>query len=91
MSRRWIALGALGLVALSGCDAFPIHYRSPGPESGIITGNPGTGVEVSSQGSGVGKRSASGPPIDQTGTSTQVLGTGNGGVVTTPGPGRSGR
>ncbi|CCW35393.1 hypothetical protein CWRG_02501 [Chthonomonas calidirosea] len=84
-------LALLGLAALAGCDAFPIHYTSPGYESDFVEGDNGTGRQLGAGGTGVGRISQQGGTVEQTGTTTQRLSSGNAGVVSSPGPGRSGR
>lgn len=94
LTRRRICLGALALlslVALSGCDAFPIHYNTPGYESDYVEGDNGTGRQLGAGGTGVGRLSQQGGSIEQTGTTTQAFSSGKAGVVSSPGPGRSGR
>ncbi|HLI49976.1 MAG TPA: hypothetical protein VKV18_15000 [Chthonomonas sp.] len=94
IGRKRLFLGliaVLGLAALTGCDAFPIHYTSPGYESDYVEGDNGTGRQLGAGGTGVGRISQQGGKVEQTGTTTQVLSSGDAGVVSSPGPGRSGR
>lgn len=94
LKRRWIAgavLALIGLTALTGCDVFQIHPSSPGYESGIIVETGETGNSAGAGGAGVGVHSSTGPGPDNTGSSTQKLGSGAGGPITPPGPGREGR
>lgn len=94
MKRRWLLCGALaliGLTLLTGCDVFQIHESNYGDESGIITEGESRGNPAGAGGTQVGNQSVAGPKAQLTGTSTQRLGTGYSGVVSTPGPGRQGR
>jgi hypothetical protein len=94
MKRRWLMCGALaviGLTLLTGCDVFQIHESNYGDESGIIVEGEAKGNVAGAGGTQVGDRSVAGAKEQLTGTSTQRLGTGYGGPVSTPGPGRQGR
>jgi len=94
MKRRWLLCGAcalVGLMMLTGCDVFQIHESNYGDESGIVTEGENYGNTGGAGGTQVGNQSAAGPKLEMTGTSTQRLGTGYGGAVSTPGPGRQGR
>lgn len=81
----------IALTTLAGCDVFQIHRSGPGYEAGIITDAGDVGNNAGAGGTGVGVRSSAGPSSTGTGTSTQKLGTGYGGSITAPGPGRQGR
>ncbi len=78
-------------VALSGCDVFQVPHTVPGPESGIIKQDAGYSTALADTGTGVGSKSVRGPMIKHSGSSTQILSTGDSGVITSPGPNRQGR
>lgn len=82
---------AVMVFGLAGCDAFQIPHTTPGPDSELITQDEGPGIAVSSEGSGVGRNNSGGPVIKHSGSSTEILGSGYQGTVTSPGPGREGR
>lgn len=78
-------------VAISGCDVFQIPHTVPGPESGLIKEDAGYSTALADTGTGVGSKSVEGPAIKHSGSSTQILGTGASGVISSPGPNRQGR
>jgi hypothetical protein len=75
------AVALLGSIGLMGC-----YNEAATPESVPISD-----TAAGAGGTGVGQHSTPGVTEAQTGTTTQRMGTGYAGPVTTPGPGASGR